>query len=98
MSFFMNTAAVIVPLQEANLLRGARRIWRINRTQIWFESLWRSEELSVVDDYWRQEFRFSNTTFLEVIHIVRRDLEKNGTNYRQAIPIENRVAIALWRL
>ena len=53
LSFFMNTAAVILPLQEANLLRGARRFWSIKRPHLWFESLWRSQELSAVDDYWR---------------------------------------------
>ena len=97
-SLFMNTAAAFLPLQEANLLREARRFWSIERPQLWFESIWGSEELSALNDYWRQEFRFSKTTFQEVIQIVRRDLEKRNTNFRQAIPIEKRIAIALWRL
>ena len=97
-SLFMNTAASFLPLQEANLLWEARCFWSIERPQLWFESIWGSEEFSALDDYWRQEFRFSKATFQEVIQIVRRDLEKGNTNFRQAIPIQKRVAIALWRL
>ena len=81
---FMNTAASFLPPQEANLLREARWCWSIEGPPLWFESVWGSEELNALDDYRRQEFRFSKTTFQEVIQIVRRDLEKRNTNFRQA--------------
>ena len=94
----MSTAGAFLPLQEANLSREARRFWSIERPQLWFESIWRSEEFSALDDYCRQELWFSKTAFQEVIQIVRRDLENRNTNFCQAVPIEKRIAMALWRL
>ena len=44
------------------------------------------------DDYWRQEFRFSKETFMEIILVVRPYLEKQYTNFRRAIPIEGRLS------
>ena len=80
------------------MIGRVRRFWVIERPQHWFETVWNSQLMAGCDDYWRQEFRFSKGTFMEIIRVVRPYLEKQNTNFRRAIPIEGRVAIAVWRL
>ena len=80
------------------MMGRVRRFWAIERPQHWFETVWNSQSMAGCDDYWRQEFRFSKETFMEIIRVVRPYLEKQNTNFRRAIPIEGRVAIAVWRL
>ena len=43
-------------------------------------------------------FRVSGEIFPKIIDLVRDRMEKRDTNFRKAIPLEKRVAIALWRL
>ena len=81
-------------LKEANLLR----FWAIERPQHWFDRLWANVEFDTLDDYWKQEFRFSKQSFNDIVNIVAGDMEKRDTTFRKAIPIQKRVAIALWRL
>eukprot|EP00795_Rhopilema_esculentum_P003531 gene3531-2015_t len=85
-------------LKEANLLRTAKRVWSIEKPQQWFDRLWDNEEFDTLDDYWKQEFRFSKRSFNDILKIVAGDMEKIDTKFRKAIPIQKRVAIALWRL
>ena len=40
----------------------------------------------------------SGSTFNILIDLLRPRMEKRDTNFREAIPIERRIAIALWRL
>ena len=80
------------------MMGRVRRFWAIERPQHWFETVWNSQSMAGCDDYWRQEFRFSKETFMEIIRVVRPYLEKQNTNFRRAIPIEGHVAIAVWRL
>ena len=40
----------------------------------------------------------SQDTFRDIVRIVQAALEKRDIQFRRAIPIEKRVAIALWRL
>ena len=40
----------------------------------------------------------SQDTFRDIVRVVQPALEKRDTQFRRAIPIEKRVAIALWRL
>ena len=85
-------------LKEANLLRKAKRVWSIERPQLWFDRLWGNVEFDTFDDYWKQEFHFSKCLFNDILHIVAGDMVKSDTNFRKAITIQKRVAIALWRL
>lgn len=50
------------------------------------------------DPYWRQHFRFSRETFEFIVQLVRASMEKRNTRFRAAIPIEKRIAVALWWL
>ena len=80
------------------LVLTARRFWMINYGQTWFERLW----VNCFDHYfreiWRREFRFSVETFDFINNLVRDKMEKQNTFFRKAIPMEKRVAVALWRL
>ena len=47
---------------------------------------------------WRSNFHVSGSTLNILIDLLRTGMEKRDTNLRKAIPIERRIAIALWRL
>ena len=94
----MNSCQAVLVLKEANLLRKANRVWSIERPQQWFYRLLGNVEFETLDDYWKQEFRFSKLSFNNVVNIVAGDMEKSDTNLRKVILTQKRVAIALWRL
>ena len=50
------------------------------------------------DNIWREHFRISRHTFQFVCNLVGPHLLRQDTNMRRAIPVEKRVAVALWRL
>ena len=50
------------------------------------------------EQHWRSDFRMSLDTFRDIVRVVQPALGKRDTQFRRAIPIEKRVAIALWRL
>ena len=47
---------------------------------------------------WKDDFRMSRKTFESIVEIVRPRLQKQYTQLRNAILIEKRVAVAIWRL
>ena len=50
------------------------------------------------DDTWKEHFRLSRQTFLKICDLVRPELSRQDTRLRSAIPLEKRVAVALYRL
>ena len=50
------------------------------------------------DPYWCEDFRMSRRKFQFVVNLVRNSMEKRDTRFREAVSIEKRVAVALWRL
>ena len=48
------------------------------------------------EQHWKSDFRMSQDTFRDIVRVVQPALEKRDTQFRRAIPIEKRVAIALW--
>ena len=82
-TFLTNTLAFLA-LSEANLLREAKRFWAIEGPQLWFENTWHNLHFEDLDDYWRQEFRFSRKTLCDIIDIVTADMEKRDTTFRRA--------------
>ena len=79
------------------LVLTARRFWMINYGQTWFERLWANCFDHYFREIWRREFRFSVETFDFINNLVRDKMEKQNTFFRKAIPMEKRVAVALWR-
>lgn len=69
--------------------------WVLERPQSWFEH-------TILNQYenniWREHFRVSRQTFHFLCTLVGPHLVRQNTNMRQAIPVEKRVAVALWRL
>ena len=76
-------------------LRKKKIAWAFERPQFWFEHMVLSH---YENNMWREHFRISRQTFRFVCDLVRPHLGRQDTNMRRAIPVEKRVAVALWRL
>ena len=70
-------------------------MWAYQREELWFDSTLNDQNF---EQHWRSDFRMSQDTFRDIVRVVQPALEKRDTQFRRAIPIEKRVAIALWRL
>lgn len=86
--------AIIHANQRRNRVRRAR-IWCYPRPQFWFEQLLNDR---TQDHLWKEHFRVNRNTFAYICGVVGPDMRKQNTIFRQAISVEKRVAIALWRL
>lgn len=80
------------------LIKVQRSVWAFEREEKWFQNLYENVLNPEYEKYWKMNFRVSGETFLKIIDLVRDRMEKRDTNFRKAIPLEKRVAIALWRL
>ena len=80
------------------LSKVQRSVWAFEREEKWFQNLYENVLNPECEKYWKMNFRVSGETFLKIIDLVRDRMEKRDTNFRKAIPLEKRVAIALWRL
>jgi len=67
----------------------------LERPQFWFEHM---VSRHCKTNIWREHFRISRQTFRFLCDLVRPHLARQDTNRRKAIPLEKRVAVALWRL
>ena len=77
---------------------NSRRYWAQNYEQNWFETMYQNRENPIFKEFWYKEFRILPETFEYIITLVREGMEKNDTVFRQAVAVEKRVAVALWRL
>ncbi len=75
--------------------RRARRAWSWPRNQFWFETLLNG---NFVEDWWKENFRISRRTFDYIVWVVGPDLAKKDTRLCECIPVNKRVAVALWWL
>ena len=75
--------------------RRPRRAWVFPRLQNWFQELLNSRAL---DHWWKENFRMSWATFEYICRLVGPAIARQNTRMRDAIPIERRVAVSLWRL
>ena len=75
-----------------------RKVWAYEREELWFDELWTNRFNEEFLYRWRSDFRMSGVTFAKLVHLLRPMLEKRDTNFRKAIPIQKRVAVAVWRL
>ena len=78
-----------------------RQIWDLEPREFWFSKLWErrnDEEWIALQRQWKDDFRMSRKTFESIVEIVRPRLQKQYTQLRNAILIEKRVAVAIWRL
>ena len=70
-----------------------RATWQRERASHWWEHIV-NESFTAQD--WISNFRMSRSTFLYLCNELRVEIMKTDTVMRQAIPVEKRVAIALW--
>ena len=78
-----------------------RQIWALERREFWFSNLWErrnDEKCITLRRQWKDDFRMSRQTFKSIVEVVRPRLQKQNTQLRNTIPIEKRVAVAIWRL
>ncbi|KAL1447466.1 hypothetical protein MTO96_044281 [Rhipicephalus appendiculatus] len=82
-------------IAAASLLSTTPRSrWRFNRSQHWFE-----ETLpNLGEAYFKRCFRVSAATFRYIVESCRSDLQRVDTTMREAISVEKRVAVSLYRL
>lgn len=82
-------------IAAATLLSSTHRSrWRFRRSQRWFE-----ESLpNLGEAYFKKCFRVSASTFRYIVESCRSDLQRVDTAMTEAISVEKRVAVALYRL
>ena len=79
-------------------IRKARTVWAHFRRELWFGRMLNNFGDPNFDQHWRSDFRMTLPTFTRIVQLVRPMLEKQDTQLRKAVPIEKRVAVAIWRL
>ena len=52
----------------------------------------------VFNKLWSKEFRLHPQTFELIVNLVEGSTDKRDSNFRNAIKVEERVAVAIWRL
>ena len=75
-----------------------RRYWMIDYGQDWFENLWESRYLQIYCEFWKREFRLNIETFKFIVDLLRPYIKRKDLNFRHALPVHKRVAVALWKL
>ena len=81
--------------RRLQVARRPRRAWVFPRPQNWFQELLNSRAL---DHWWKENFRVSRATFEYICRLVGPAIARQNTRMRDAIPVEKRVAVSLWRL
>ena len=87
----------LIPILCSFLPMG-RRYWMVQYDQDWFQNMWNNRYEDIYDELWVREFRLKPETFEYVITLVRENMFKRNTRFRNAICIEKRIALAIWRL
>ena len=90
-------AAVSLIKQRRRRIRERRlhrQAWVYPRPQGWFEEMYNNRILRAL---WKKHFRVTRETFDFICQLVERDIQKEDTRLRKAVPVHKRVAVALWR-
>ena len=72
-----------------------RSVWMKPKSSSWWEEIVMS---TFTAGDWLENFRMSHATFLYVCNEIRTSVKKNDTIMRNAIPVEQRVALTFWFL
>ncbi len=72
-----------------------RKVWCKVRSENWWHMIVKG---NFEEDEWIQNFRMSKGTFESLCKEVHPFMYKQDTQMRKAIPVDKRVAVALWRL
>ena len=89
------TFALLISMAALTLQSPVRSVWVKQRSSYWWEQV-------VINTFtpndWLENFRMSNATFLYICNELRSAVERSDTVMREAIPVEQRVALTLWFL
>ncbi|KAL8607070.1 hypothetical protein ACOMHN_005096 [Nucella lapillus] len=91
--FFLTTMISTQLLQQ--IPRVERTIWRLPRSSSWWEH---TVLESYTNEQWLESFRVTKETFHLLCSCLRPYMERASTRLRAAIPLEQRMGIALYRL
>ncbi|XP_054841812.1 uncharacterized protein LOC129333895 [Eublepharis macularius] len=73
----------------------SRAYWVFPRSWDWWDKIvldnWE-------DHHWIEGFRMSRSTFHEIVDVLRPRLQRQETTMRSPVPVEKRLAVALWYL
>ena len=75
-----------------------RRIWQLERQEIWFETMWEHRDDNDYQIYRKADFRMSGESFQKLARLISSALRKRDSNFRRAIAVEKHVTITIWRL
>ncbi|KAH8031321.1 hypothetical protein HPB51_016213 [Rhipicephalus microplus] len=82
-------------IAAASLLSTTPRSWWcFRRSQHWFEET----QPNLGEAYFKRCFRVSAATFRYIVELCRTDMQRVDTTMREAISVEKRVAVSLYRL
>lgn len=87
---------LVYHIYKRNQRTTDRRAWMLPRPQFWFNEILNNTGYD--DVVWRENFRVSRATFEYIVQLVDAELSRRDTPFRNAVPIEKRVAVSLWRL
>ena len=69
----------------------------IDYGQDWFHRLWQNRNQLIYQDFWKRVFRLQTETFKYIVNLLGPSIEKQNTFWREAITVEKRIAVAIWR-
>ncbi|XP_038056827.1 protein ANTAGONIST OF LIKE HETEROCHROMATIN PROTEIN 1-like [Patiria miniata] len=72
-----------------------RRLWTRERSSMWWDVVVKEHW---TDQDWIENFRMTKSTFMYICEKVRDKITYHNTNMRRALPVEQRMAITIWRL
>ena len=70
----------------------------IEYDQSWFERMWYKRYDLFFQDSWVKEYRISPETFEFVVGLLRENIQKHSTTFRDAIKVGKSVTIGIWWL
>ena len=91
--FFFAILASVSTYNSVNSIE--RTVWSRKRSDAWWETI---VNRVFTDSDWVENFRMSEGTFNYICQELQAIIAKEDTVMRKAIPVRQRLAIALWRL
>ncbi|CAI8611027.1 unnamed protein product [Vicia faba] len=89
------TATVTASASTSSIVAPQRRVWVKNRSKDWWQ--WCSSP-EFPEEEFRRFFRMSKSTFEFICGELDSAVTKKNTMLRDAIPVQQRVAVCIWRL
>lgn len=86
--------AVAMLLLKRQRQKIPRRCWMQARSQDW----WDTEVANFDDNDWIDKFRMKKSSFQNLVSLLKDDLEPDTVTVRDPIPVEKRVAVAVYKL